>query len=63
MQQGRELWAKLDELGIKFKNINRQILQLSRQENICDSSFEKQWERFEADSELDQLKKKTGLQK
>ncbi len=61
MEQGRHLWLALDQLGNKFKENERQIIAISKESSASSNKSEEKWTKFEAQEELDQLRKKCGL--
>ena len=62
MNQGRALWADLEDLGRRFSEVERQLKELQqRQETPSPSTLEKDWALFEAEQELEQLRRDSGL--
>ena len=61
MDQGRTLWADLGDLGRRFKEVDQQLSDLSRQQHSKSSSLERDWALFEAEQELDRLRRDAGL--
>ena len=62
MNQGRALWADLEDLGRRFNEVERQLEDLRRQQQTpSPSSLEKDWALFEAQQELEQLRRDAGL--
>ena len=62
MDQGRLLWADLDDLGRRFREVDQQLKELHQQQKAPSlSSLEKDWALFEAEQELDQLRRNAGL--
>ena len=62
MNQGRTLWADLEDLGRRFNEVERQLQELHRQEQTpSPSTLEKDWALFEAEQELEQLRRNAGL--
>ena len=62
MNQGRALWADLEDLGRRFSEVERQLEELRRQQKTpSPSTLEKDWALFEAQQELDQLRRDAGL--
>ena len=62
MNQGRQLWNDLDDLGRRFNEVEHQLLELKTQQKKpsgCD--LEKDWALFEAEQELRELRKNSGL--
>ena len=62
MSQGRALWADLANLGRRFNEVEQQLKELHQQQQTpSPSTLEKDWALFEAEQELDQLRRDTGL--
>ena len=61
MDQGRTLWADLGDLGHRFKEVDQQLSELSRQQSSGVSSLDRDWALFEAEQELEQLRRDAGL--
>ena len=61
MDQGRTLWADLGDLGRRFKEVDQQLSALSRQQSRGVSSLDRDWALFEAEQELEQLRRDAGL--
>ena len=62
MNQGRALWADLEDLGRRFNEVERQLDELVQQRQTpSPSSLEKDWALFEAEQELEQLRRDAGL--
>ena len=62
MDQGRQLWNDLDDLGRRFNEVEQQLLELKTQEKApSGSDLEKDWALFEAEQELRELRNKAGL--
>ena len=62
MEQGRQLWNDLDDLGRRFNEVERQLLELKTQQKTPSrSDLEKDWALFEAEQELRELRKNAGL--
>ena len=62
MNQGRALWADLEDLGRRFNEVERQLDELVQQRQTpSPSTLEKDWALFEAEQELEQLRRDTGL--
>ena len=62
MNQGRVVWADLEDLGRRFNEVERQLKELQQQqETPSPSTLEKDWALFEAEQELDQLRRDSGL--
>ena len=62
MNQGRALWADLEDLGRRFNEVERQLDELVQQRQTpSPSTLEKDWVLFEAEQELEQLRRDAGL--
>jgi len=61
MDQGRTLWADLGDLGRRFKEVDQQLSELSRQQSNGVSTLDRDWALFEAEQELEQLRRDAGL--
>ena len=62
MNQGRALWADLEDLGRRFNEVERQLEELRQQKQTpSPSTLEKDWALFEAEQELEQLRRDAGL--
>ena len=62
MNQGRALWADLEDLGRRFNEVERQLDELVQQRHTpSPSTLEKDWALFEAEQELEQLRRDAGL--
>ena len=62
MDQGRQLWNDLDDLGRRFNEVEHQLLALNTlQKTPSGSDLEKDWALFEAEQELRELRNKAGL--
>ncbi len=62
MNQGRSLWADLEDLGRRFNEVERLLQELHHQKQTPSSStLEKDWALFEAEQELEQLRRDSGL--
>ena len=61
MDQGRSQWTDLADLGRRFKEVDQQLSDLSRQQSSKSSSLEQDWALFEAEQELEQLRRDSGL--
>ena len=62
MDQGRQLWNDLDDLGRRFNEVEQQLLALkSQQKAPSGSDLEKDWALFEAEQELRELRNNAGL--
>ena len=62
MDQGRTLWTVLTDLGRRFKEVDRQLSDLSRQHPNVDSTLKQDWALFEAEKELEKLRRDSGLE-
>ena len=62
MNQGRALWADLEDLGRRFNEVERQLDELVQQRQTpSPSTLEKDWALFEAEQELEKLRRNAGL--
>ena len=62
MNQGRVVWADLEDLGRRFNEVERQLEELRQQQHPPNpSTLEKDWALFEAEQELEQLRRDAGL--
>ena len=62
MDQGRQLWNDLDDLGRRFNEVEHQLLELNTQQKTpSGSDLEKDWALFEAEQELRELRNNAGL--
>ncbi len=61
MDQGRTLWKDLADLGRRFKEVDQQLSDLSSQTPSGGSTLERDWALFEAQQELEQLRREAGL--
>ena len=62
MNQGRALWADLEDLGRRFTEVEQQLKDLHQQRQTpSPSTLEKDWALFEAEQELEQLRSDAGL--
>ena len=61
MQQGRSLWSDLEDLGRRFGEVDRQLEMLSKQKSSGSSNLEADWAQFEAEQELEELRRRSGL--
>ena len=59
MQQGRELWEEFEALGLQFAELEAQLSSLKTQEQESTSrrSLDEDWALFEAQQELEQLRR------
>ena len=60
MNQGRALWADLEDLGRRFNEVERQLQEL-QQQTTSPATLEKDWAWFEEEQELEQLRRDAGL--
>ena len=61
MQQGRSLWSDLEDLGRRFGEVDRQLELLSKQQTSGSTDLEADWAQFEAEQELEELRRRSGL--
>ena len=62
MNHGRTLWADLEDLGRRFTEVEKQLQELHQQQQTpSPSTLEKDWALFEAEQELQQLRRDAGL--
>ena len=61
MDQGRSQWTDLAGLGRRFKEVDQQLSELNRQQSSGVSSLDREWALFEAEQELEQLRRDAGL--
>lgn len=61
MAQGRHQWTDLDKLGRRFSEIEAQLQQLAKEQPTSSSDLEQDWALFEAEQELEQLRRDKGL--
>ena len=62
MNQGRALWTDLQDLGRRFNEVERLLQELHQQQQTpSPSTLEKDWALFEAEQELEQLRRDAGL--
>ena len=63
MNQGRDLWNELDELGRNFRDLDQQISLLNQKasQQGGDRSLDEDWALFEAHQELEELRRSQGL--
>ena len=63
MDQGRDLWNELDELGRNFRDLDQQISRLNQRasQQQGDRSLDEDWALFEAHQELEDLRRRQGL--
>ena len=61
MEQGRQRWQRLGELGVSFAAVERELGELeSRPRQPRASSLEQDWASFEAEQALEQLRRSQG---
>ena len=63
MQQGRELWEEFEALGLQFAELEEQLNRLKTQTKKSPSrrSLDEDWALFEAQQELEELRRNQGL--
>ena len=63
MDQGRDLWSELDELGRNFRDLDKQISSLNQKasQQRGHRSLDEDWALFEAHQELEDLRRRQGL--
>ena len=61
MAQGRNQWTDLANLGRRFSEVESQLQELSRQAQSSRPGLDDDWARFEAEQELEQLRREKGL--
>ena len=63
MDQGRDLWNELDELGRNFRDLDQQISRLNDRasQQRGHRSLDEDWALFEAHQELEDLRRRQGL--
>ena len=61
MVQGRNQWTDLANLGRRFSEVEAQLQELSRQAQSSRPGLDDDWARFEAEQELEQLRREKGL--
>ena len=61
MAQGRTQWSDLANLGRRFSEVEAQLQELSRQAQSSRPGLDDDWARFEAEQELEQLRRDKGL--
>ena len=63
MDQGRDLWNELDELGRNFRDLDQQISRLNQRasQQRGHRSLDEDWALFEAHQELEELRRRQGL--
>ena len=60
MEQGRQLWTDLASLGRRFDEVDRQLSEV-KQPQKKHSSLDQDWALFEAEQELEELRRQAGL--
>ena len=62
-QQGRDLWPELNQLGNNFKTNQKELNLLAKNGQNYDShsNVVDEWEKFETQMELNQLRKEVGF--
>ena len=61
MEQGRNLWTDLADLGRRFQEVDAQLTDLKRRKSASRSTLDADWAQFEAEQELEQLRRQAGL--
>ena len=63
MQQGRELWNEFEALGLQFAELEEQLNSLKSQGQQSSSRLrlDEDWALFEAQQELEELRRSKGL--
>ena len=61
MAQGRTQWTDLANLGRRFSEVEAQLQELSKQAQASRPGLDDDWARFEAEQELEQLRRDKGL--
>ena len=63
MQQGRELWEEFEALGLQFAELEEQLNSLKSQGQQSSSRLclDEDWALFEAQQELEELRRSKGL--
>ena len=61
MEQGRNLWTDLADLGRRFQEVDDQLTDLKRRQRASRSTLDADWAQFEAEQELEQLRRQAGL--
>ena len=61
MEQGRNLWTDLADLGRRFQEVDAQLTDLKRRQSASRSNLDADWAQFEAEQELEQLRRQAGL--
>ncbi len=60
LQQGRKAWTKLEMLGNQFRNVKREVHEISQQSKKPSKTPETDWNKFETELELESLKQKNN---
>ena len=60
MAQGRDLWGDLGALGRRFQEVDQQLTELQQQPKQT-NNLDKDWALFEAEQELNELRRQAGL--
>ena len=60
MEQGRRLWGDLGALGRRFNEVDQQLTELQQQPKQ-QNNLDKDWALFEAEQELNELRRQAGL--
>ena len=60
MEQGRQLWTDLASLGRRFDEVDRQLSEIKPPQQKP-SSLNEDWALFEAEQELEELRRQAGL--
>ena len=60
MEQGRKLWGDLTDLGRRFEEVDRQLSEI-KQHQKKPSTLDEDWALFEAEQELEELRRQAGL--
>ena len=61
MEQGRNIWTDLADLGRRFQEVDAQLTDLKRRQSASRSNLDADWAQFEAEQELEQLRRQAGL--
>ena len=62
MQQGRRLWGDLEDLSRRFKEVDQQLeAVIQQQKKAQPADLDKDWAQFEAEQELEQLRRRSGF--
>ena len=63
MDQGRDLWNELEELGQSFRDLDQRISGLNRKvsQQKGHRSLDEDWALFEAHQELEELRRRQGF--